>query len=266
MREVSGCVLFAEEWLESRVSWTGTGTGMEHKESYNNSHEGKDQYVEVKDDFKSLDPRMEVPEDIWDVVGEALAWQELFIRKTSPWEMVEWEPGELESYKVDDNRVDRVYYIYEFDGFGVGHREYTLLGRMRYGSRMSYFALEASCDFTGFTCQGGGFIYVTFDPKIFLKSVVTPCQNPHKIWTFMLEDGLELDEPTPFDLLPVRLWKSVPMLKYLCHQTVYNHRDTLADEAARTLPRMLADSIEEFIRTRTTRDHYSGEGEYEDDE
>ena len=238
---------------------------MELEESYNIAREDNDVYVEVKDDFKSLDPRLEVPEDIWDVVGEALPWQKLFIRKTSPWEMVEWEPGELESYTVEDDRVDRVYYIYGFDGFGVDGRDYTLLGRMRYGSRMSYFALEAGCDFTGFDCQGGGYIYVTFDPQIFLKSVVTSCQNPHKIWRFMVEDGLKVDEPTPFDLVPVRLWKSVPMLKCLCHQTVYNHQETLAHEAARNLPKTLADSIEEFIKTRTTRDHYSGEREYEDD-
>ena len=238
---------------------------MEHEDNHNDVCEDKDECVEVKDDFKSLDPRVEVPEDIWDVVGEALGWQKLFIRKTSPWEMVEWGPGELESYMVDDDGLDRVYYTYEFDGHGVGDREYTLLGRMRYGSRTSYFALEASCDFTGFTCQGGGYIYVTFDPQIFLKSVVTPRQNPYKIWTFMVEDGLKVDEPTPFDLVPVRLWKSVPMLKYLCHQTVYDHRDTLAGEATKVLPRILVDSIEEFIRTRTTRDHYSGEGEYEED-
>ena len=80
-----------------------------------------------------------------------------------------------------------------------------------------------------------------------------------------MEDGLKVDEPTPFDLVPVRLWKSVPMLKCLCHQTVYNHQETLAHEAARNLPKTLADSIEEFIKTRTTRDHYSGEREYEDD-
>ena len=129
---------------------------MELEESYNIAREDNDVYVEVKDDFKSLDPRLEVPEDIWDVVGEALPWQKLFLRKTSPWEMEEWEPGELESYTIEDEWLDRVYYIYGFDGFGVGDRDYTLLGRMRYGSRMSYFALEAGCDLTGFACQGGG--------------------------------------------------------------------------------------------------------------
>ena len=103
MREVGDCVLFAEERVEPRVSWTGTG--MELEESYSIAREDNDVSLEVKDDFKSLDPRLEVPEDIWDVVGEALPWQKLFIRKTSPWEMVEWEPGELESYTVEDDRV-----------------------------------------------------------------------------------------------------------------------------------------------------------------
>ena len=219
--------------------------------------------AEVKDDFKSLDPRIKTAKELLVVVGEALTWQELFTRKTPPWEMVEWETDELKCYEVHANRVDRVYHIYVDDGDGVGHRRYILLGRMRYGSRMSYFALEAGCDFCGFICEGGGEIYVTFDAQIFLKSVVRPSQNPHAIWTLMLEDGLKVHEPSPFDLLPVRRWKGVPMLKYLCHQTVCKHRDILADEAARVLPKLLADSVGEFIRTRSSREHYESEGEYE---
>ena len=217
--------------------------------------------AEVMDDFKSLDPRIKVAKDIWDVAGVALAWQELLPKKNPPWEMGEWEPGEFERYEVHANRIDRLYYIYGFDGFGVHNSCYTLLGRMRYGPRITYFTLEGNFKFTRSSRQGDGYIYVTFDPQIFLKSVVKPDQNPHKIWALMLEDELKVHEPSPFDLLPVSLWKTVPMLEYLCHQTICNHKDVLADEAAGTLPKLLADSVEEFIRTRSTREHYSGEGE-----
>lgn len=212
--------------------------------------------MDVGNDFKSLDQRVVVPDDILEVVAEAMGYQYMFTKRTSPWEMVEWTEGELNSFNIDKNKIDRVYYIYGFDT-GVSDRNYTLLARMRYGPRKAYFILNAGCDFTGFSCQGGGEIYVTFDPQIFLKSIVTSEHRPHDIWTSMVEDGLAVDEPTPFELLPERLWSSAPMLKYLCHQAVYNHQDTLAPEAAKTLPKILADSVDEFIRTRTTRDHYN---------
>ena len=169
------------------------------------------------------------------------------------------EKGELKLYKLNVMKIDRVYYTYGHDGLGIGCLDYKLLGRMRYGFRMSYFALEASCDSTrfGLNCQGKGYIYVTFDPQIFLKSIVKPDQDPHKIWTLMQEDGLKVYEPTQFDLLPEGEWTSAPMLEYLCHLSIYKHTSILADEAAKALPPLLAGSVEEFIRTRDTRDHYS---------
>lgn len=243
------------------VIWTETG--VENK-------------AVVKDGFRSLDPRIKTVEDIWELVGDALCNQEKLNKKTSPWEMVEWETDELECYVVYHGRIDRVYYIYEDGGFGVGIQRYQLLGRMRYGSRMSYFTLVASCD-DFFDYHVWGYIYVTFDPQIFLSSVVRQDQNPHAIWTMMMEDGLKVHEPSPFDLIPVRVWRdtptlkylchqTTPTLKYLCHQTIYKHRDILTDEAVKTLPPLVVNNIEEFIKIRDTRDHYELEGEYEGDE
>lgn len=205
--------------------------------------------------FISLDASVTNPDGIADSLGEALAYQYLYEKRTSPWERASWDEDALDDFEIQVDMIDRLYHIHHYDD-GVSGRDYELVVRTVHKEKVIYAKLTAGCDFTGFECQGGGEIYVTLDAQIFLKSVLTKDINLHGIWKSMVDDGLEVEEPSTFDLLPTRAWNNVPMLKFLCHMKVYDERDKLRERAALTLPKILAQSVDEFLKTRETRDHH----------
>nr|BDT62727.1 MAG: hypothetical protein [Metapenaeus ensis nimavirus] len=207
--------------------------------------------------FKSLIPSVRTWMDIEEMVGDALFYQYMFDKRTSPWEMAEWPDGQLEKFKVESEAVERLYYIYSYDD-GVSGQEYSLVVRVIYRDKPVYAYLSASCDFTGFECEGGGEIYISLDAQIFLKSIINSDFNPHDIWASMVEDGLKVEEPSDFDLLPTRLLlHGVPKLMFLCHMKIYkDEKERLREAAARYLPKILADSVEDFIKERRVRDYY----------
>ncbi|KAG7168045.1 hypothetical protein Hamer_G018488 [Homarus americanus] len=174
-------------------------------------------------------------------------------KRTSPWEMCEWRDGELEKFEINLEAVDRLYYTSHYDD-DVSGQDFEFAGRMVYNGRLIYIKMSAGCDYTGFECQGGGEIYITFDAQIFLKSIITNKYKPHDIWVTMAKDGLQVEEPSSFDLLQMKEWKNVPTLKFLSHMTIYDYKDTLKHYPYH-LPGPVAASVEEFIRTRETRDH-----------
>ena len=134
-------------------------------------------------------------------------------------------------------------------------RYYNLVARMVYGNRRLYFIMRYLLSWPSID-----FIFVSFDPQLFLKSVINHHHNPHAIWESMVEDGLDVEEPSPFDMLPLRLWNSVPhsvfTLKLLSHVAIYKEKEKLQDIASATLPRTLKASVEDFLKARETREHY----------
>ncbi|CAL4144584.1 unnamed protein product, partial [Meganyctiphanes norvegica] len=176
--------------------------------------------------FRSAVSTINNTEDIDDLVGSALVYQHMFDRRTSPWEMQNWDYDELQKFKVKLNRVDRLYYIYHYDD-EISSRSYEILVRMDYKEEKLFVHLAAGCDFTGFDCQGGGEIYITRNPNIFLKSVVGQNHNPSLIYNCLLEDGYRVEEPTQFDLSPRKMWNSVPALRFLTHQAIHKHQEHL---------------------------------------
>lgn len=74
------------------------------------------------------------------------------------------------------------------------------------------------------------------------------------------ENGLCISEqPSEYDLKPMRLWHSTPMLKFLCHMAVYNNKEYLK-HYNQVLPKSLVDCVDEFIKLRVTRDHHDEVG------
>ena len=87
--------------------------------------------------------------------------------------------------------------------------------------------------------------WVSRDPQHLLNSLL-PHHLPNEICEFMVrEDGLDVELPWLMAML-----KNAPPLKFLCHQTVYEHREILAPLAAELLPARIATSVDEFIRWR----------------
>ncbi|UHB41753.1 hypothetical protein MrNuV_ORF030 [Macrobrachium rosenbergii nudivirus] len=197
--------------------------------------------------FKSLNPEITNTTDIEDIFSEALCYQDMFEHKTSPWEMKNWEYEELEKFQLDPNTIDRVYYSsFNDDVFG---RNFNLICRMVYKDAPLYVELIASCDYTGFDCQGGGSIFVSRDANIFINVCMSNDWNKEPIYQSLEEDGIYINKELAAENNPcVRFQNRSPaMLKYLCHQTIYKNKTTLEPYIGE-LPKLLADSVIEFIK------------------
>lgn len=205
--------------------------------------------------FQSLVRDVQTADEMDVMIGLALSYQEMFDRRTSPWEMHMWDQDDLQNFKVDLEKVDRLYHI-KFEDDELEQRNFELVVRLEHEPKTWIFVeLVAGCDFTGFECRGGGEIYLSFDPKVFLKSVLNWDYNIQSIWRSMMDDGYQVGEPLEHELLPVCLWRSVPMLKFLCHMALYSHHEQLNLDML-ALPKSLVNSITEFNRMRETRHHH----------
>ena len=204
--------------------------------------------------FKSIDPNVTCCDEIDDYIGYALCYQDMFDRRTTPWEKIMWDDDELNNIKIDPKAIDRLYYIYHFDDQCTG-QNFNMAGRMVYNGQPLYVELSASCDFTGFDCQGHGVIFVSTDANLFMKLVMTEKFQKDAICESLAHDGIIIEEQTEYDSCERMFWKNAPMLKYLCHQVVYENQTELK-HYSQVLPKVLTDSIIDFIRTKDAKKSY----------
>lgn len=196
-------------------------------------------------------------EDIADYVGHALLYQHMFERKTSPWEMNQWDQDELQSFDVELDKVDRLYNIDYFND-GVSGSSFYLMVRMVYNEKHVFVELNASCDYTGFDCQGGGDIFITINPNLFSKVITRPPDDMERLYQSLAEDGYHIDKQTEHDHTPVAAWHNAPMLKFLCHLAIFDNKDKL-QHYQQVLPKVLKDSVHEFIIIRDAIHKYDSD-------
>ncbi|XP_064079961.1 uncharacterized protein LOC135197002 [Macrobrachium nipponense] len=202
--------------------------------------------------FKSIHDKIQTADDIYDAVGLILLHQGRFQKRYPPLEEREWTEDDLDDFKIDLEMVDRVYHVkcQKIDD----SVEYELACRMDYRGRSLYLHVQVFTRYTWDGLVGEGEIYLTRDPHVFLKSTINLDCNPQGIWQSMVEDGLPVEEPTEFDLKQAVDWRSVPMLKFLCHMAVYEKKEELQNYLE-LLPRPLGNSVKEFLKVRCARDH-----------
>ncbi|XP_068206571.1 uncharacterized protein [Palaemon carinicauda] len=205
-------------------------------------------------DFISIDPEVTDADTLCDFVGGALMYQYMFERRTTPWEMTEWDYDDLQAFKIDLGEIDRLYYVYFYDD-GTSGQDYRLIGRVEHKGQPLYVELVASCDYTGFDCRGGGVIFVSRDANLFMRLVLTSDCKKDLIYQSLEEDGIEVEAQTEYDACRRMFWRNPPMLKYLCHQAAYEHRAKLQPQIS-SLPKCLANSIEEFINFNEAKKAY----------
>ena len=216
--------------------------------------------------FKSIDPEVTCAKEIDNYIGLALLVQHRFERRTTPWEKNLWDDDELEHIMIYLKTVDRLYYIYCSDDHVKGYY-FQMVGRMIYKGRLLYVDLHACCGCSHYgldlhACCGcshygymHGVIFVSRDPNLFMKLVMTDKFQKDLIYKSLVDDGIIIEEQTEYDSCERMFWKNAPMLKYLCHQVVYENRIELK-HYSQVLPKLLTISIEDFIRTKDAKKVY----------
>ena len=221
--------------------------------------------VRTHPDFKSVDKKYQNAVMINSELREALSYQYMFERKTTPWEMSSWEGNDLNNFELKMEQVDRLYHLYYFDS-DPGGRDFEFVGRMDYNDLKLYVELSACCDYTGFSDRGGGHIFVSTDANLFLKSILIGLRGKlgdDLIFESLEQDGIIVDAELKqeggmqFYKQMQKHWTTAPSLKFLSHSSVYENKHLLEDQLT-TLPKYFKESISEFIKAKDVIAWYDG--------
>ena len=192
-------------------------------------------------DFKSCNPNVVQREDIiCFYVEKFIKFQHTFDKNTIPCEMNSWDFEDLNSFKIDENKVDRLYHMY--CETGMFHIEFEVIVRMQYNDKPLYAEMVGNC-FTGV-----GHIFLSRDVDVFMKCVLRSSKfndsryNYKAIYELLKEDGIHLEE-------------GAPTLQHLCYNTISNNIVT-RQEYKNQLPKMLVRNTTNFIKTKEAINHY----------
>ena len=61
--------------------------------------------------FKSFVANINTQEDIDDALGLPFSYQYMFDKRTSPWEMKDWDHEELNNFTIETQNIDRLYHL-----------------------------------------------------------------------------------------------------------------------------------------------------------
>lgn len=207
-------------------------------------------------DFKSLVPDIKTANEINDdYMGFALAYQFLFKRKTSPCERSSWNENDLQNFTIDVNQIDRLYSMTPVKEDILSGGRFYLLSRMKYMDKDMFVELTAFCDSFGFAYEGGGEIYITSNVDIFYNAVVSRLEQRKSILASLIEDKYYITIQPEVAENRVPFCHNPPELKLLCHVVVRDNQQCLAHYPD-VLPKLLTDSLNEFIRVNEAMDDY----------
>ena len=202
-------------------------------------------------DFKCFDPEVKNVDEMYTTLGYVLHRQgEKLSRRTTPWEMCQWDEDELQTFKIELELIDRLYYVCMEEDF---YHDYDIVARVQYKNEPLFVQLSACDDPSSYELFGS--IYVSRNPNLFLNVIDTPIRDKNLVYKSLVEDGFRVDDMTEMD--PVeRLWrKRAPMLTYICHQVIYENEKVLRSQISQ-LPKILVDSVENFIKLKLARKAY----------
>ena len=193
--------------------------------------------MKIHSNFKSIDSTINNGEMMHDYLNYALINQKMFIKKTTPWEMNKlFKLDELNSFNINLEKVDRLYYIYR----NIKIKEYSLIARVDYNNRHLYVELYAQ----QYTDIWEGFIFISYDVHIFMKLVLLFFQNKNLIYQSLREDGIVINKE-PF--IHRLTWNDPPNLEFLCYCSIYQNKDIL-EKQIKYLPKILENKIKNFIK------------------
>lgn len=200
----------------------------------------------MQENLKSFVAKVSTYDDLLECMEPALSYQFMFERKTSPWEMSEWDQNELQKFKVEAEKIDRVYYVHCTENeFGS---DFYVLCRMKYADKHVFVEFVAGCDYTGFDCQGGGEIYVTLNANNFFNEALQKLDDTDDVNLLLhalQEDGHHVDTHQESKKARIESWND-PVTLNLCPETIKDCQDTCAC-CLTCCPSQPINSIDQFI-------------------
>ena len=181
-----------------------------------------------------------------------LTYQYLFQKKTSPMETKEWNKEGLSFFTIITNEIDRVYH-FSMENTVPSYRRWELACRMKHDGQHYFITMYANCLFNGPDADGYGFICFTKHPQFFLKHMVTMDLDHDKIYKALKDDRYDVEQPDS-EYKSIKT-KSTPLLTELCLTVIYKNKKILGNFKT-TLPKILANSVDEFIKLKEWEKEY----------
>ena len=159
--------------------------------------------LKTHSNFKSLNPFMKNAKDINDYLLDTFSHQYLFEKRTLPEEKELWEAEELNSFKINPEKIDRLYYIYRTHN-GPHIWYFNILLRLDYKGRQLYVELKSNycVDYDyelhhlviDYYEPSNCFIFVSYNPILFMKLILSLEHNKDLIYQSLSEDGIDINE------------------------------------------------------------------------
>lgn len=126
--------------------------------------------IQTHRNFQSLEPYIKNAQDIYNNIKQALIYQSIYNRTTTPQEIQTWDYEELQRITIDVEKIDRLYYMeYHYDNKVT---ECEIIIRMIYKDNQYVFIkLYASFDWTNNKPEGTGDIFISRCPKFFATKI-----------------------------------------------------------------------------------------------
>ena len=212
--------------------------------------------------FKSLMDDIITTGDIESELGHPLCYQYGFKKHVSPFEKNEWHIFEnhVNGFTIKPAMIDRVYHLYsnvkddEYDHV----QNYGLFCRMWHEGVPYFVAMRAQCGNCGFDCDhcAEGDILFCKSAYFFLQHMFCSYFNGNdykeitdKIYLSLLQDGYRIPKPDHLYYISPKFRRNVPMLKFLCHEHIYENQEILS-HFKYELPQVLVNSVNELIKCK----------------
>ena len=206
-------------------------------------------------DFKSCYSNIQHANTILDYVEDALDSQDLFDKNTTPYEKNDFDFEELQSFKIDVDKIDRLYHI-NYEPIYRFQTNYELIVRMQYDAKPLYVELFGNCcEIHGFRWDGVGHIFISRNADIFMKCVLrirkyeSSKYNIKAIYESLKNDGIRFEAAYESP-------NNAHTLQKLCYKAISNNTATL-QEYKTELPKILIESVNYFIKAKEAIIHYT---------
>ena len=202
--------------------------------------------IQTHPNFKSVVANVQDAGTIDEYVEYAIDNQEKFYKKMPPWEIKDiGGRDKLQKFKIDLEKIDRLYYINYKD---EDEPEYDLITTMQYENNNPIYVEMLAKYPRSYDIEGS--IYISQHVNSFMKLVLSDNRyDKTLIYKSLREDGIYIDDDDK---------KSLPTLKFLTHQTIYDNVNILQEDISLMFPRILKDSVNDFIKTKdATKEYYT---------
>ena len=155
-------------------------------------------YIVAMSNFKSLDSRINNVTDLCRWAGNIFLFQNVFVKRTTPWEKSQWDEERLEAFRINPERTDRVYFIGSWiDDFS---QEFLLVVRQEYEGGFIFIELNAVISHNVFCCSNctekevieKAVIYISEGSNFFINILA---MNEHRYPLSLIQQSLAEDGP-----------------------------------------------------------------------